>query len=228
MLSFFTTLLACTLAASSVSALSISSLAARGLYSPSLTSPDTNTIWSVGQDAVVSWDATKVPQTTGNFVSVDLYNTGSNGKDNLITSLSQNFDSATGSIGFTVPGSVTPGSYFVKIGSSASSKFEIAAAAVAYLPSVTGPDSNTAWKVGDKVDITWDISAAPANPAQLQYVDLYTESPSGGSFFVSRLATNVDVKPGSLSIVVPQVRTGRYFIMVGKYGHSSAHFSINA
>lgn len=39
------------------------------------------------------------------------------------------------------------------------------------------------------------------------------ESPSGGSLFVSRLATNVDVKPGSLSIVVPQVRTGKYFVM---------------
>ena len=60
---------------------------------------------------------------------------------------------------------------------------------------------------------TRDISAAPANPAQLQYVDLYMESPSGGSLFVSRLATNVDVKPGSLSIVVPQVRTGKYFVM---------------
>ena len=124
-------------------------------------------------NCVVYRDASKVPATTGNFVSVDLYNTGSDGKDNLITSLSQNFDSAMGSIGFTVPGSVAPGSYFVKsepslafscpcrlcltftVGSSASSKFEIAAAAVTYLPTVTGPDSNATWKVGDKVDITW-------------------------------------------------------------------------
>lgn len=58
-----------------------------------------------------------------------------------------------------------------------------------------------------------DTAAVPANPAQLPYVDLYMETPSGGSLFVSRVATNVDVKGGSVNIVVPEARPGKYFFM---------------
>ena len=58
-----------------------------------------------------------------------------------------------------------------------------------------------------------DVSSAPPNAAQLQYLDLYMESPSGGSLFVSRLATNLDVKTGSITITVPQARAGKYFVM---------------
>lgn len=58
MLSFFTTFLTLTLALSSISgasAASIAALAARGVYSPAIGSPDSNTVWSVGKDAIVSW-----------------------------------------------------------------------------------------------------------------------------------------------------------------------------
>lgn len=63
---------------------------------------------------IIHRDASKVPGNAGNFDSVDLYNTGSDGKDILVVTLSKNFDSHAGAVGFTVPSSVIPGSYFVK------------------------------------------------------------------------------------------------------------------
>lgn len=117
-----------------------------------------------------------MPSNAGNFDTVDLYTTGSDGKDSLVTSLSKNFDSHTGTVSVTVPSSVSPGSYFVKselssgdvwsgqadlilhrplVSDSSSEKFNIAATTVVYLPTITGPDSSATWKVGDKVKITW-------------------------------------------------------------------------
>ena len=59
-----------------------------------------------------------------------------------------------------------------------------------------------------------DKAAVPANAAQLAYIDLYTDGYGSGSFFVSRLASQVDASTGSVTITVPQVRAGsQYFIM---------------
>lgn len=58
-------------------------------------------------------DASKVPKDQGNFDSVDLYSSA-NGKETLVTSLSTGFDSHSGAVGFTVPSSVAPGTYYVK------------------------------------------------------------------------------------------------------------------
>ncbi|GJE90988.1 hypothetical protein PsYK624_071350 [Phanerochaete sordida] len=228
MLSLFITLFTISLALSGASAAPTSALAARGLYSPSIASPDANTVWGVGKSAVVSWDTSKVPNTAENFDAVTLYTTASDGTETLVSSLSTNFSSHAGAVGFTVPQSVAPGTYYVKIGSSSSDKFQVAADPVVYLPDIQVPTASTTWAVGDLVSIQWDYSSAPANPAQLPYVDLYTVSPSGGTLFVARLASNVDVKAGKVQVDIPQVRAGKYLVMVGGYGHNSAQFTITA
>lgn len=59
-------------------------------------------------------DASKVPNTAENFDAVSLYSMASDGTETLVSSLSTNFSSHAGAIGFTVPQSVAPGSYYVK------------------------------------------------------------------------------------------------------------------
>ncbi len=97
-----------------------------------------------------------------------------------------------------------------------------------------------------------DKSSIPKNAATIPYLDLYTEGFGSSPLFVARLARNIDVYSGSVTVKVPEVRAGSSYLvmrkhspiliniagrrrltfllicLVGSYGHTSDHFSIKA
>jgi len=87
------------------------------VFSPDITSPQLGTVWIVGQNATVTWNADDVPQTNANSTGLILlgYEDDNSGNENLDTQspLASNFPISAGSISFTVPNVTARNDYIV-------------------------------------------------------------------------------------------------------------------
>ena len=62
-----------------------------------------------------------------------------------------------------------------------------------------------------------DKSSIPQNAATLPYLDLFTDGFGSSPLFVARLARNIDIYSGSVTVEVPQVRAGDSYLVMRKF-----------
>ncbi|KAL4265390.1 Ser-Thr-rich glycosyl-phosphatidyl-inositol-anchored membrane family-domain-containing protein [Pleurotus pulmonarius] len=99
-------------------------------------------------------------------------------------------------------------------------------------PPITSPDANTVWRVGDKVNVTWDTTDIPpdsqiTNPIGRVVLGFET-SESLNLMVDSPLAQGFLLKNGQVSITVPNVPPRNNYIVVvfGDSGNTSPQFRI--
>ncbi|KAF9499040.1 hypothetical protein BDN71DRAFT_1442528 [Pleurotus eryngii] len=99
-------------------------------------------------------------------------------------------------------------------------------------PPITSPDANTVWRVGDKVNVTWNTSDIPpdsqiTNPIGRVVLGFET-SESLNLMIDSPLAQDFLLKDGQVTITVPNVPPRNNYIVVvfGDSGNTSPQFRI--
>ncbi|KDR73665.1 hypothetical protein GALMADRAFT_251447 [Galerina marginata CBS 339.88] len=75
------------------------------VFVPRIIEPDSQTVWKVGQTALIVWDTSNAPSTISNEASVILHKYGV---------LAEGFDLRDGSVTVTVP-DVEPGPWFITL-----------------------------------------------------------------------------------------------------------------
>lgn len=97
-----------------------------------------------------------------------------------------------------------------------------------WAPAPVLPNAESVWTVGGEGLVSWDGVEIPSTATYIPWIDLYKTSLFGWAEYVTTLAKNVDPHPGHIYVGVPDVPAGSYFVMVGEWGQSSAHFEIVA
>ncbi|KZT73867.1 hypothetical protein DAEQUDRAFT_661347 [Daedalea quercina L-15889] len=85
------------------------------LWSADISSPTILSVWDVGSTQTVTWDASKVPQTSANHTGIVLLGYSEDGSENLDTQtpLASGFLIADGKVDITVPNVTTRSDYIV-------------------------------------------------------------------------------------------------------------------
>ncbi|KAF9552743.1 hypothetical protein CPC08DRAFT_698334 [Agrocybe pediades] len=106
---FFKTTVASVVAAIAIGQASAAALVAKSsldVFVPRIISPNAATVWTVGQQEVVTWDASDAPASISNFAAVVL-------DRNFTAPLAAGFDLRAGNVTVVVPNNVVPGSNHV-------------------------------------------------------------------------------------------------------------------
>ncbi|EKM50212.1 uncharacterized protein PHACADRAFT_105966 [Phanerochaete carnosa HHB-10118-sp] len=103
-------------------------LSARDDYAPSPILPNAQSVWTIGEQGLVTWNKSLVPSTATTIPWIDLYESSPFGSAEWVVNLAQNADPQPGEVLVPVP-DVAPGSYFtVGAWGQSSTHFEIVAA----------------------------------------------------------------------------------------------------
>ena len=89
-----------------VFALPVGSLVTRDVWVPAITSPDANTVWVVGCNYTVTWNATDPPSQVTNPQGIVYLRI--NDATQLATPLAQGFPLSAGQVDVTVPADTEP------------------------------------------------------------------------------------------------------------------------
>jgi len=77
------------------------------VFVPHIIEPNSNTVWTIGQEATVIWDASNAPPSISNGASIQLSDYGV---------VAQGFDLRAGNVTFTVPAIGVPlGPHFITL-----------------------------------------------------------------------------------------------------------------
>jgi hypothetical protein len=178
-----------------------------------VTSPDTGTDhvggWCVGSTHEITWTSSGVNQP----LTIALRHAGS-APDAAPALVIASGEANDGSFSWTIPASVAPGSYFIRIRTDDATvrgdgqNFTIHAA-----PAITVTSPNfSAWTIPEPITITW--SFACGNQEKLTIALRYRDSAPDAAP-VAVIATGVPAFPGVLSWKVPaDVKPGIYVIRV--------------
>ncbi|KAF8236239.1 hypothetical protein L208DRAFT_1357668 [Tricholoma matsutake] len=92
-----------------------------------------------------------------------------------------------------------------------------------WAPTILEPDASTIWQIGKCENVTWDTSNAPVNISNGSGV-LLSDVNRKKSWV---LASDFDLRAGSVKVEVPSVTPGDYFVtLFGDSGDTSPPFSI--
>ncbi|KAF4577389.1 hypothetical protein EYR40_009252 [Pleurotus pulmonarius] len=215
------------------------------VYAPPLTFPSVNASLKAGGRYNVTWDTSKAPENiTNDRGRVVLAKDGVQDPDHP---LAKGFLLLDGRVEVTIPKDVQPGNAYqlvheppMMIAFTILCLFFVSSLVGAipveqrdvFNPPITSPDANTVWRVGDKVNVTWDTTDIPpdsqiTNPIGRVVLGFET-SESLNLMVDSPLAQGFLLKNGQVSITVPNVPPRNNYIVVvfGDSGNTSPQFRI--
>jgi len=125
--------------------------------------------------------------------------------------------------------------YFVALIAAATSAMATEEASfqkrIVFSPTIVYPTASTQWKVGQKVNVTWDVTQLPkqlknaTGTIRLGHI----ESGNSNEHLANTLADNFLIRTGNVSFTVPDVEKRNDYVVVlfGDSGNHSPKFSIH-